>query len=286
MAGRRPRGSAPQRTAPGGTGNDPGLSTSVIAGALRLAPYWASVLRRSWRAGVVSSLLSPLLYVVAMGVLLGGFVAADPSELEGAGSYLAFVVPGLLAAHAMQLTMGDMSFPVMAALKWDKTYYAMHAAPIGVASIMLAHVAFAVLRACVACALFVAVLIPFDVFANPLAVPLVLAAQALIASAFAAAVYAFSAGLTSEWSFNLLFRLGMIPMFLFSGAFFPVANLPEPLEFLARLTPLWHGVDLTRMLALDTLDVRMALLHVAYLGAMVGLGGWWGVRRLRSRLVS
>ena len=51
----------------------------------------------------------------------------------------------------------------------------------------------------------------------------------------------------------------MIPMFLFSGAFFPIANLPPALEWLARLTPLWHGVDLTRMLTLGTLDVPPAL---------------------------
>ena len=52
-----------------------------------------------------------------------------------------------------------------------------------------------------------------------------------------------------------MFRLGVIPLFLFSGAFFPIANLDPVDGGLARLTPLWHGVDLTRMLTLGTVDV-------------------------------
>lgn len=259
--------------------------TSTVAGALRLSAYWATVFRRTWRGGVVSAVVTPLLYVVAMGVLLGGFVEADPAELEGATSYLAFVAPGLLAAHAMQLAIGETTFPVMSAVKWHKTYFAMHAAPIGIGSVVLAHLAFTVARTTLACAVFVAVLVPFDVFATWWAPFAVLAVQVLLTTAFAAPVFAFSAGLDNEWSFNLLFRLGMIPMFLFSGAFFPVANLPGPLETLARVTPLWHGVDLSRMLALDTLEVGPALLHVAYLAALVALGGWLAVRRLTGRLV-
>lgn len=258
---------------------------SAVAGAVRLAAYWSTVFRRTWRGGVVSAVVTPLLYVVAMGVLLGGFVEADPSTLEGAGSYLAFVAPGLLAAHAMQLAIGETTYPVMSGVKWHKTYFAMHAAPIGVGSIVLAHVGFTVVRTTLACAVFVSVLVPFGVFATWWAPLAVLAVQVLLTAAFAAPVFAFSAGLDNEWSFNLLFRLGMIPMFLFSGAFFPVANLPGPAEALARATPLWHGVDLTRMLALDTLEVGTALVHVAYLAALTALGGWWAVRRLRTRMV-
>jgi lipooligosaccharide transport system permease protein len=110
--------------------------------------------------------------------------------------------------------------------------------------------------------------------------------QLLIGLAFATPIYAFSAGLKDESAFALVFRLGMIPLFLFSGAFFPVSNLDPWMEALARVTPLWHGVDLTRMLTLGELDWSMAAVHVAYLAALA-LAGWlWAVRRLTKRMIS
>ncbi len=97
--------------------------------------------------------------------------------------------------------------------------------------------------------------------------------QLLIGLAFAAPIYAITSTMTSEGGFALIFRLGMIPMFLFSGAFFPIGNLDGWMEWLARLTPLWHGVDLTRMLVLGLVDWPLALLHVAYLAAFA-VGGY------------
>ena len=66
--------------------------------------------------------------------------------------------------------------------------------------------------------------------------------------AFAALVYALhDAGSSPRQSFGLLFRLGVFPLFLFSGAFFPIDNLGDVGELVAQLTPLWHGVNLSRM---------------------------------------
>ena len=102
---------------------------------------------------------------------------------------------------------------------------------------------------------------------------------------FAAPIYALSASLKDESGFALVFRLGMIPMFLFSGAFFPVGNLDPWMEALAKATPLWHGVDLTRMLVLGRVDGALALVHVAYLVALTGLGWVLVTRALQRRLV-
>ena len=66
---------------------------SPFAGAVRMADYWATVYRRTWKGSVISSFVTPLLYIVAMGVFLGGFIQGDPAKLEGAHSYLAFVAP-------------------------------------------------------------------------------------------------------------------------------------------------------------------------------------------------
>ena len=74
--------------------------------------------------------MTPLFYVLAMGVLLGGFIEGDPAELEGATSYLAFLVPGLVAAHAMQTAVGETTYPVMGMIKWQRIYDSMLATPL------------------------------------------------------------------------------------------------------------------------------------------------------------
>jgi lipooligosaccharide transport system permease protein len=72
-------------------------SSPLLAG--RMTDYWLTVYKRSWRGSVISSFVTPLLYVLAMGVLLGGFIKGDPAKLEGATSYLMFVAPGMVAAQ-------------------------------------------------------------------------------------------------------------------------------------------------------------------------------------------
>ena len=258
--------------------------TGTLGGALRLVDYWATVYRRTWRGSIVTSFVTPLLYVLAMGVLLGGFVEADAEVLEGATTYLAFVVPGMVAATTMTTVVGEVTYPVMAMVKWNKTYYSMTATPLAVPDIVLAHLGFVAFRVTVTAAVFLAVTAPFGVYESLPGVLAALVVQVLLGMAFAAPVYAFAAGLRDETAFALVFRLGMIPMFLFSGAFFPVANLDAPLEALARATPLWHGVDLTRMLVLGVPDGSMVLVHVGYLLALVALGWWWALRRLTRRI--
>jgi lipooligosaccharide transport system permease protein len=250
--------------------------------AFRMADYWAVAYARTWKGSAISSFVVPFLYVLAMGVLLGGFIEGDPRKLEGATSYLAFVVPGLLAAGSMTRVFSEATYPVMGMIKWHRTYYGMIATPLGVPDIVFAHLAFMVFRVALSAAVFIVVMAPFGVFESLPGVLVAFLAQLLIGTAFATPVYALSAGLKDESGYALVFRLGMIPMFLFSGAFFPVSNLNPFLEGLAKVTPLWHGVDLTRMLVLGRVDGSMALVHVAYLSALT-LGGWFLATRLLAR---
>lgn len=260
--------------------------SNVFTGAARLLDYWAIAYRRTWRGSVISSFVTPLLYVLAMGVLLGGFIEGDPARLEGATSYLAFVAPGMVAAQAMTTVFGEVTYPVMGMIKWHKSYFGMIASPLGVPDVILSHLGFVLFRVATTCAVFIAVMVPFGVFESVPGVFAAFGAQLLVGAAFATPLYAFTAGLRDESAFSLVFRLGMIPMFLFSGAFFPVSHLNPALETLAELTPLWHGVDLTRMLALGQLDWSMAGVHVLYL-LVLALAGWfWAVRRLTRRMIS
>lgn len=261
-------------------------STSRVGMVIRLLDYWTIVYARTWKGSVVSSFVVPLLYVLAMGVVLGKYVTAGPARLEGASSYLAFVAPGLVAAQSMQLVFGELTYPVMGMVKWHKSYFGMIATPLRVTDVAAAHLAFVVFRIATASVVFLLVLAPFHVFASPVGLIGAFFVQLLVGLAFATPIFAFSAGLKDESAFSLVFRLGMIPLFLFSGAFFPLSNLDPVLETIAKVTPLWHGVDLTRMLTVGDFRWGLALVHIGYLLVMAALGWWWLVHRLGRRLVS
>ena len=251
----------------------------------RQVDYWLTVYRRTWRGSVFTSFVMPLFYVFAMGVLLGGFIDDGSADLQGAPSYLAFIAPGLVAAHAMTIATGEVMWPVYGAVKWNKTYLGMAATPLSVSDIVTAHFAFVLFRVATACGVFMLVLSLFDVFDSVGGAMLAFLVQLLLGMAFATPLYGLSAGLKSQTAFPVIYRVGLVPLFLFSGAFFPITNLPPAMQWLAVATPLWHGVDLTRMLTLGDVDASAALVHVAYLTVMLAVGWWWAVRRLTTTLV-
>jgi lipooligosaccharide transport system permease protein len=248
-----------------------------------VSDYWFAVYRRTWKAGLVSSILTPLLYVVAMGVILGRFITTHPA---GAPSYLAFVVPGLLAAQVFSTTFGEMLWPVFGAIKWQRTYFAMIATPLGIADVVFAHITFVMFRVVVMSSAFLAVLAPFGIFSSVPGVVGAVVAQVLLGLSCAGILHAIASTVTMEGVFALIMRLFMMPLFLFSGAFFPIDSLGPVLSAIAKATPLWHGVDLTRSLLLGTATPGIVAIHVAYLLAL-GLIGWvLAVRRLERRLIA
>ena len=263
----------------------PAQVLGLADGVARQVDYWSTVYRRTWRGTVISSFVTPVFYVLAMGVLLGGFIEADPAQLEGATSYLAFVVPGLVAAHAMQTGVGETTWPVMAMIKWQRVYDSMLATPLQVPHVVAAHLGFVTFRLVTTCAVFMATLAPFGVYETWWGPFLAFGSQVLVGLAFATVVYGLATRMKSEDGFGVLFRLGVMPLFLFSGAFFPIANLGEVGAWAARLTPLWHGVNLSRMFCLDTVDWPVAAINVTVLLAMTAFGWWWSVTGLTKRLM-
>ena len=257
---------------------------SPLTGALRQYDYWLTVYKRTWRGSIITSFASPLFYVLAMGVLLGKFVQVSPARLDGATSYLAFIVPGLIAAQAMQTAVFETTYPVMGALKWHKSFYAQLATPLESRDLANAFLLFTLFRVAATCGVYFVVMAPFGVFGSWWGPPLAWLATMLTGMAFATWTFAFSARVRSEAAFALIFRLGLIPLFLFSGAFFPISNLGPVLEWVARLTPLWHGVNLTRMLCLDTVDASTAAVHVLVLVVVLATGWYAALRVLARRL--
>jgi lipooligosaccharide transport system permease protein len=233
---------------------------------------------------VFTNFLLPVLYLLAMGVGLGGYVDdGGATRSLGGVDYLDYLAPGLLATTVFQNAVGASTWPVLGAIKWDKTYHAMLATPLRVRDVLFGTLGFIAARLSLTAAVFLLVLVPFGVASSPWAV-LALPAAVLVGMAHVTPIVAYTACLERPSGFILLYRLGVIPMFLFSGAFFPVSQLPDPLQWLARAMPLYHGVELVRGLVLGSLDTTDALVHVGYLGVVLLAGLWLADRQLARRL--
>jgi lipooligosaccharide transport system permease protein len=243
--------------------------TSLVL-ALRPLEFFFTQYRRVWRGTAVTSVVTPVVYLLALGVGLGVFVDRS-AELEGGISFLEFVAPGLLAATAMQLATFEASFPVLGAIKWDRQYHAMLATPLRVTDIVLGHQAYFAARLLSTTTIYLVVIAAFGAVSSPLAI-LAIPVGVLVGLSFSCAIAAWAAHTENEVSFIAIFRFVMLPMFLFSGTFFPVEELPTPLEIVAYCTPLYHGVELCRSLTLGTVELLPALGHLAFLLAVAGAG--------------
>lgn len=244
------------------------MTATVLA--FRSYEFWLAYYRRVWRGSVVSSIVNPVFYLAALGIGLGTLVNKS-SAPPGGVSYAHFVAPGLLAASAMQIGVTESTWPVLGSFRWTRQYFAMVATPLGPTSILAGHQLFVASRIALSCTAYLGVIAIFGGIASwgaVFAVPVAL----LTGLAFSAPVEAYAASIESDTGFSALFRFGVVPMFLFSGTFFPVTRLPEVLQWIAYATPLWHGVDLTRGLVLGTTGVLRALGHVAYLLAWIIAG--------------
>ena len=160
----------------------------------------------------------------------------------------------------------------------------MNATPLTPTDMANAHLGAVAVRLVLVLSVFIVALVPFGVYHSVLGAVLALPAGVLTGMALSACIYAYSVTISNQVGLALMFRLGVLPMTLFSGAFFPISNLPGWLEAIAKVSPLWHGVDLIRMLTLARVDGGMAVLHVAYLLVWLVAGWWLGGRQLTKRL--
>ncbi|MGH8935138.1 MAG: ABC transporter permease [Acidimicrobiia bacterium] len=249
--------------------------------ALRVLEGQARVYRHVWKGSLAFTFLNPVLYLAAMGLGLGTLVDQGPAGLEV--PYLVFLAPGLLAAQAMQVGTGDGSWPVLAGIKWTKSYHTALATPVGTGDLVNGHLGWVTVRLLMTAFAFVTVTAAFG--AVELLPGLAAVAPAVLTGlAFAAPVTAYSATLKDATGLTALFRFGIVPIFLFSGTFFPVGQLPGWLQPVAFLTPLWHGVELCRGVALGTGTALHPALHVGYLAAWFAVGWWLAARNLKRRL--
>jgi lipooligosaccharide transport system permease protein len=286
--GASPDGDRPDGDRPG-VGLLPSRPGSRLLRALSapLAPrafeFWAYQYRRTWRAGLMTTLVGPVLFLAAMGVGLGSLVNRSRGGVQGV-DYLVFLAPGMLAAAAMQTGIVESTWPVLGAIKWFKTYLAMIATPLGPTDVLVGHLMWIAVRLIGGSTAYLGVMALFGAVRSPLAL-LALPAAVLTGLAFASPTVSFSVARENDAGFAALFRFGVTPLFLFSGTFFPVSQLPVGLEQVAYLTPLWHGVDLCRSLCLGTATPGRSALHVAYLTVLALAGLPLARRAYHRRLV-
>ena len=259
---------------------------TTLSRSLRFAESEVIAYRRTWRGTVITSFVNPVLFLAAMGAGLGSLVDTGSADLGV--PYLAFVATGLMAATAMQSGAGDGSFPVMAGILWRKNFHGTITTPLGPEDIILGRLEWGVVRLTFTLLVFAIISVAFGAIDLGPAL-LAIAPAVLTGLAFTACITAWTLTQKDGMSLSTLFRFAIVPLFLFSGTFFPISQLPSFLQLVAYATPLFHGVELVRKITLPEAGASIITsmpmwVHVAYLVVMAGVGIYLSIRFLNKRL--
>jgi ABC-type multidrug transport system, permease component len=186
----------------------------------------------------------------------------------------------------MQTASFESTFRTMIGIEWRKGFHAMLATPLRVWDVLVGELGYLGFRLLTIATAFFVVMVAFGVPRGPQAV-LAVPAAILTGFAFGPLVIAFAATLKGNTNgFNMLFRFVVMPLYLFSGTFFPIEQLPVALRAVAWLSPLYHGVALTRDLTLGTGDPALMLAHLVILAGFAAVGVVLAHRNMRRRLVT
>jgi len=256
---------------------------TVLAASGRVWQRNWLVYRRLWHRSLAFGFLQPVLFLTAMGIGIGALLTPASLEAFGGVPYIDWLGPGLLAAMAMQTATFESTYPIMNKIMWGRNYEAILSTPVGIRSILWGELAWTAFRIGSLAATFLVVLTVFGIPRSPMAM-LAIPVATLVGVAFAACLIAFTATQRNDVGFSAIFRFVINPLFLFSGTFFPLTNLPEPLRAVAWATPLFHGVELIRGSILDQLDPLTAPLHLGYLLVMLGIGAFFAELTLTRRM--
>ncbi|MCX6497009.1 MAG: ABC transporter permease [Rhodoluna sp.] len=256
------------------------LGAGVYSGRSRVVlerGYFA--LKSSTWAVVASGFVEPLIYLVAFGYGIGQFI---DGVVDGNGnpiSYAQFIAPALLATSAMNGAIYDSTWNVFFKMHFGRIYNGMLSTSLGTLDVALGEISWALLRGLAYAIGFMAIVTPMGLVPSwwgLLAIP----ASVLVAFGFAAVGMGITSYLKHRQQMQYI-QLVMLPMFLFSGTFFPLTIYPEPIQWLIQALPLWQAIELIRGLTLGILNLAM-LGHVLYFVVMIIGGLYFTTRRLTA----
>jgi lipooligosaccharide transport system permease protein len=238
------------------------------------------VYRHGWLY-ILSGFFEPLFYLGSIGFGLGALIGTVSGPGGQQISYQLFVAPGLLASAAMNGAIMEGTFNFFFKLRYNKTFDAILSTPLSAGDIAVGELVWALIRGGIYAIAFLIVMALLGLIASP-ALILALPAALLIGFAFGGVAMAATSFMRTWQDFDLI-QLVILPMFLFSGTFYPIDAYPDAIRTIVQLTPLYQGVDLLRSLAVGHLDAIL-LVHVVYL-AVMGIAGLWVVSRRLDKLL-
>ena len=254
------------------------LDPAAIAGVMSRD---VSLFRRYWKATTFSSIVEPTIYLLAFGFGFGALV----STVNGV-DYVQYVGTGVVASAALFSSVFPGMFNTFVRREFQRTYDAILAAPVDVEELVTAEVLWISCRAGVYCMapLLVAIAFRLDPSTGIVLVPLI---GFVTGWGFASFGVTVSAVAKSIDNFNYVTSAVVTPLFLISGSFFPISELPQGVQVLANVNPLYHTVQLVRDAVLLGLGgLRWADLgHAAALLAFALVMWRLAVSRQRRRLI-
>ena len=232
----------------------------------------------------LAAIVQPAMFLLGVGLGIGELVdAGGNTDVLDGQPYFAFYSTALLATTAMFILTQEAMWPTLDGFQWSAANKAMIATPITPTDVLAGKALHYLVRGVIAVGGTGLVLALFADTRSWGLIPGV-AAGVLCGLAFAMPIAAFTATQEYDTAFPAILRFGITPMFLFGGAFYPIEQLPDLLEPVAWITPLWHGVELTRGSVLGGLDTEMAFLHIGVLVAFVVIGTLFARRTFTRRL--
>ncbi len=234
-------------------------------GTTRLLQRNLLVYKHIWLI-VVAGFCEPVFFLLAVGVGLGEFVGEVTVSGGLTFSYATFVAPGLLAASAMNGAIIESTFSIFFKLRYNYTYNAMLATPMRVADIVLGETVWSQVRAGIFASGFLVLMFIAGFTSSPWAL-MAIPGALLVGFAFSAAGFAAVTFMRSWHDFDMI-QLVILPLFLFSGTFYPLSVYPSFLQPIMQISPLYHGTELLRAFTLGHFDWTL----VIHAGVLVAMG--------------
>ena len=255
------------------------MTLAPALGGVRLIERAVVAYRRNWWI-FVSGFAEPVFYLFGLGYGVGSLVGGV--NVDGhLVPYAVFVAPALMATSAMNGAIYDSTFNLFFKLRIIKLYDAILATPLGPNDVAAGEIAWALLRGTIYATGFIVVIALLHLAVSPWAI-LALPGAMLIGLAFAAAGCAATTYMKWWTDFDKV-ALVQLPLFLFSGTFFPVSLYPGAVRWVVEVLPLYRGVHMLRELTTGHVD-PVLLVDVAYLVAM-GAAGFLVLERRLARLL-